>query len=77
MAYYLITHHSKNYGFQKIKKSGEQFMYYGLEGFRVEEFENFSEAKNTAIGRAIYRRDCLKDDIRDLRALRKKDVDKH
>ena len=77
MTYYLITQDALHHEFQEIKRSGEQFMYYDLEEFRVEKFESFSEAKSEALERAIYRRDCLNDDIRELRALRKRDVDKH
>ena len=73
MTYYLITQDASHAGFIEISTIKPHINVLDCD-FSVEEFESFSEAKSEALRQAIYRRDCLRDDIRELRALRKRDL---
>lgn len=74
MKYYLIIYHNRHENFLEFSTTKPYVDALDWE-FDVEEFKSFSEAKSVALERAIYRRDRLRDDIRELRALRKSDVD--
>lgn len=73
MIYYLIVYHDRHESFLEFSTTKPYVDVLDWE-FEVQEFKSFSEAKNAALERAIYRRDCLRDEVRELRALREKDV---
>lgn len=73
MVYYLIDYPSYAEGNLEITTNRPHIDVLDCD-FNIEEFKSFLEAKDCAMKKAIYKRDMAAFEVRELRALRKKDI---
>ena len=85
MIYYLITHEPLGHNYLEVSTIEPVYPTHPRIGYfdiincdyYVEEFKNFSAAKKSAIKRLMDKRESLAMEQKELRALRKKDINQH